>query len=197
MRNVARAVVIAVLSVLAFAGFAVAGHDETVAYQAWLADPFSGMPRRGNVPVRIRIDRFTTDEEARRLADLVSARGPRALKPALAELEVGRLSIGDRYMMPISYARRIQDDRGEHLILIAQRSVSFREIFRSARTKDYPYTAIQLDLDAGGHGSGELIAAAKFLPRQDGTVDLDTLQFIASRLMSVRTVDVRQEAKRR
>jgi hypothetical protein len=177
-------------SLLALSGAAAAAPDDTVSYQGWLADPFSGMPRR-SLPVRIWIDRLTSDADAQRLADLVSARGPRALRPALEELEVGRLSIGDRYRMPISYARRFRDERGEHLILIAQRSISFREVFRHSRTKDYPYTAIQLDLDEDGRGSGELIAAARFLPRPDGTVDLDTLQFVASRLMSVREVGER------
>jgi len=188
MSRVSRVAAVLLFAV-ALAGVAAAVPDQTLSYQGWLVDPFSRLPRTASLAVTIRIDRLTSDDDAKRLADLVSARGPRALGPALEELEVGRLSIGDRYMMPISYARRVRHDDGEHLILIAQRAISFREIFRSSRSKDYPYTAIELDLDETGRGSGELIAAARFLPRQDGTVDIDTLQFIAARLMSVRQVE--------
>ncbi|HLF57373.1 MAG TPA: hypothetical protein VI942_11060 [Thermoanaerobaculia bacterium] len=188
MSRVSRVAAVLLFAV-ALAGVAAAVPDQTLSYQGWLVDPFSRLPRAGSLAVTIRIDRLTSDDDAKRLADLVSARGPRALGPALEELEVGRLSIGDRYMMPISYARRVRHNDGEHLILIAQRAISFREIFRSSRSKDYPYTAIELDLDETGRGSGELIAAARFLPRQDGTVDIDTLQFIAARLMSVRQVE--------
>jgi hypothetical protein len=164
-------------------------------YQAWLVDPTSAVPRRGGVPVRIWVERFTPDSEASRLAEVVDQRGEQALKEALAEQELGRLSVGDRYVVPISYARRYVDERGEHLLLVAQRAISFREVFRGWRSKDYPYTAIQLDLREDGSGSGEVIAAAKFLPREDGTFDIDTLQAISSRLVSVRRVE--QSAEQR
>lgn len=161
---------------------------EAVAFTATLADLGGRASRQGTLPVKIWVDRLTSDEEAAGLADLVRAEGAPALERALFGATVGRLQIGDRLGYPIAFARRFVDEQGEHLLLIAQRPISFREIFRGTRSHDYPFTVVELDLDAHGRGSGEVLSAARVLTHEDGGVEIRNLEVVAARLLAVKPV---------
>ena len=156
-----------------------------VSFVGTLANLGDHLPRRSTQAVKIWIDRLTTDAEAATLAERVRAKGPDALEQALFGATVGRLQIGDRLGYPIAFARRFADADGEHLLLIAQRPISFREIFRNTRSRDYPYTVVELDLDASGHGSGEVLSAARVRTLANGEVELQNLEFLTARLLAV------------
>jgi len=159
---------------------------QALTFTATLADLEGRPPRQGTLPVKIWVDRFTTDAEATALADLVRAQGPKALESALFDTTVGRLQIGDRLGYPIAYARGFADESGSHLLLVAQRPISFREYFRGTRSRDYPFTVVVLDLDAAGKGSGEVLSAARVFTHEDGGVELRNLEFVTARLLAVK-----------
>ena len=108
-----------------------------------------------------------------------------ALEEALGEDTVGRVQIGERTSDRLAYARRFADDEGEHLILVSRRPIAFGEFFRSARSVDYLFTVIQLDLDRDGRGSGEVLTAARFRLHDDGEIELENFDFVAARLLAV------------
>ncbi len=142
-------------------------------------------PRQTTVPVKIWVERLTSDAEAEHFAEVVRARGPIALEHALFEDSVGRLQIGDRLAIPIAFARRYSDAGGDHLLLIAQRRVAFQETFRNTRSSDYPYTVFEIDLDASGRGSGEVLAAARIYAHAGGEVEIRNLDVVAARLLGI------------
>jgi hypothetical protein len=151
-----------------------------------LVDFGSLLPRRTTQPVRIWIERLTTDEEAAHLSDLAKTRGVDAIERALEEDSVGRLQIGDRLSFPIAFARRFATGEGDqHYLLIAQRPISFREVFGHSRTRDYPYTVVELDVDADGRGSGEVLSLARLRLEKNGEIELENFDFVAARLMRV------------
>lgn len=159
-----------------------------VSFVGTLADLGDRLPRQTTQPVKIWIDRLTSDSEAEHLSEVVRAKGQNALEQALFEDSVGRLQIGDRLGYPIAFARRFVDADGEHLLLIAQRPISFREIFRNTRSRDYPFTVVELDLDVSGHGSGEVLSAARIRTRRNGEIELLNLDVRAGRLLAVAPV---------
>lgn len=160
-----------------------------MAYQVALTGTMARLdgvwPRQTTVPVKIWVERLTSDAEAEQLGRLVRTHGPLALEHALVEDSVGRLQIGDRLAIPIAFARRYSDAGGDHLLLIAQRRVAFQEIFRNTRSSDYPYTVSEIDLDASGRGSGEVLTAARIYAHAGGEVEIRNLDTVAARLLGI------------
>ena len=156
-----------------------------VALTGTLAQIDGRWPRQTTLPVKIWVDRLSSDAEAEHLGDVARAKGEIALQNALTEDSVGRIQIGDRLAVPIAFARRYSDGDGEHLLLIAQRRVAFGEIFRNTRSSDYPYTVFEIDLDPTGHGGGDVLAAARIYAHRDGQVEIRNLDIVPTRLLGV------------
>ncbi len=157
-------------------------------YLATLVDTVHVLPFAASVPIRIRLDRFTTDRQAEHLAAVARSKGEIALRTALGHEFLGNLEVNGRIADPIAYARTFHDAQGTHVLLIAQRPLSMREIFAGWPTADYPFTVLQLDLRSDGTGSGSLIAAARIRPRKSGEIELLDFNFIPSRLFQVKTL---------
>lgn len=163
-----------------------AGEKPAQRITAQLVNPGSIRPRLDTRPVTVWIERYTTESEAERFDALLRQKGARAFENALAEDAVGRLQVGDRLSYPIGFAWRTEDDSGEHLVLIAQRPIDFREIFSGSRSRNYPFTVVQLDLDAEGEGTGEIVLAGKISATKNGQVEILDLDFSTARLLQVR-----------
>lgn len=156
-----------------------------VALTGTLAQIDGHWPRQTTLPVKIWVERLSSDDEAEHLGQLVRTKGPVALQNALTEDEVGRIQIGDRLAVPIVFARRVSDQNGDHLLLVAERRVAFEEIFRNTRSSDYPYTVFEIDLDPSGHGSGDVLAAARIYAHRGGEVEIRNLDIVPTRLLAV------------
>lgn len=163
-----------------------AGEKPAQRITAQLVNPGSIRPRLDTRPVTVWIERYTTESEAERFDALLRQKGARAFENALAEDAVGRLQVGDRLSYSIGFAWRTEDDSGEHLVLIAQRPIDFREIFSGSRSRNYPFTVVQLDLDAEGEGTGEIVLAGKISATKNGQVEILDLDFSTARLLQVR-----------
>lgn len=157
-------------------------------YLATLVDSGHSLPRATSLPIRVRLDRFTADERVDDLVRLARRRGELALRRELQTESVGRLEIDGHLGVPIAYARRIEDADGAHLLLIAERSLSRRELFGQRTSARYPLIVVEIDLRPDGSGSGGFFAAARIFPRRDGEIELDGLNPLPARLMAVRTV---------
>jgi hypothetical protein len=156
-------------------------------YHATLIDTSPVLRRSSTAPIRIRLDRLTTDFEVRALSN-AARRGPAAFREVFFTRAIGRIDIDGRLGDPIYYARRYSDAKGEHLIVVAQRSIDAREHFANRRSVAYPYTVVELDLDAEGQ-MGSYTFAARLEPQRDGTIDYRSLAFVPGRLMAVRQLN--------
>ena len=153
-------------------------------YLATLIDTSTVLRRQSTAPIQIRLDRLTTDAEVGALAS-AARQGPAAFREVFFTRAIGRIDIDGRLGDPIYYARRYSDERGEHMIVVAQRFVSAQEHFANRRSVDYPYTVLELDFDADG-AMGSYTFAARLEPRRDGTIVYKSLAFVPARLMAVR-----------
>lgn len=108
-----------------------------------------------------RINRYTTDEEVQKFAELVKEKGTAALRRALEKEDVGQISPRGRVGNQIAVARKRQVGSDTVITLITARNMPFVELYRSGRSTDYPFGFMQVKLNAKGEGMGQIMAAAK------------------------------------
>ena len=183
---IAAAVLVLSGGVAAFAAAEPAAVDTV--YLATVVDSSHVLPHSVSVPIRVRLDRLTADDRVAELVQVAQRQGESALQRSLQRESVGRLEINGRLGDPIAYARRIEDADGAHLLLIAERSISLREIFGNRRSVDYPFTVVEIDLAPDGAGGGLFYGAARLRPRRDGEIELDGLSLMPARLLGVKAV---------
>src|SRR6185312_3656157 len=87
---------------------------------------------------------------------------------------------------PVAAARSKPDAGGGRVIrLMIDRPLSSREEANSLRSADYPFSYVELHLDAGGKGDGMFIAAAKVTLDVNNTVDIESLGVQPFKLLDV------------
>ena len=132
-------------------------------------------PKAGMVD--ITLERLTTPEERDNLIAAFVEGGQDKLLPALQKVRprVGFIRSPNSLGYDLQYAWRIVNSDGTSRIIIAtDRPVSFFEASRNTRTMDYPFTIIEMRLDAKGEGEGRLAAGTKISKSRDGkTIELE------------------------
>ena len=113
------------------------------------------------VQVTIDIDDYTTDEERLQLAQALIEGGSDALRKAMNKMKKGRVSVVGRTGTKVNYIRAWPTANGRRIIMATERPMTFFELRRGTRSRNYEFGFIELLLDEKGRGSGVLIAAAK------------------------------------
>ncbi|HEV7509862.1 MAG TPA: hypothetical protein VGS07_33625 [Thermoanaerobaculia bacterium] len=140
----------------------------------------------GTAPVVIHIDHYSSDQEIANLKGILASKGPDGLRDALWDLEAGYIRVKGGLGYPVAAARSKPDAGGGRVIrLMIDRPLSFREEANSLRSADYPFSYVELHLDAGGKGDGKFIAAAKVTLDANNTVDIESLGVQPFKLLDV------------
>ena len=159
------------------------------AYQGTVAGLTHRLPRLMSSSIKVRINRFSTEDETQTISSLLEKKTPEALQNWLGDRLLGTVQIGETLPQPIAAAWSFEDDAGRHLVIVVPRPISIREVFQNRRSVDYPYTVAQLDLEADGHGSGELNAAARLRVAIDGSIEFNPLGVIPLRILNLRPLE--------
>jgi hypothetical protein len=109
----------------------------------------------------LRVAQYTTDEELQNFAQLLKDEGTDALRRALEKEDKGRINPVGSTGNQIAVARKRQQGSETIITIVTARTMSFAELYRSARTTGYPFGYLQVKLDATGKGTGQIMAAAK------------------------------------
>ncbi len=122
----------------------------------------TGGPAGGkSISFQFRITQYTTDDEVRRLAELVKEKGTDALRRELEKLDAGRIRPVTTTGTAIAVARKRQVGPDTLITIVTARDMPFLELYRSPRTTDYPFGFLQVKLNEKGEGTGQIMAAAK------------------------------------
>ena len=166
----ALSVVTAVL-LLAPATVPVRAQQEALEIDAFAIN-MSNIATGANARVDIRIDSWSTAEEREQLIMTMIEKGSGALLKALQKAPVkGRfriptarppdphhLSLG----LDIRYAWQVpRPDGGKRIVLALDRYIGFAEARNQPRSIDYPFSLIQIQVDAAGKGEGKMAVATK------------------------------------
>jgi hypothetical protein len=166
------------------AGFLLAGPAQAQEKKAEKPKPYrftafavnmNSGPKAGMVD--IVIERPTTDEERAGLIAAFAEGGQDALLKALQKVKprVGYIRTPNSLGYDLQYAYRFVNSDGTSRIVIGtDRPINFWEASRQPRTMDYPFTIIEMRLDAKGEGEGRMAAGTKISKSKDGkTIELE------------------------
>jgi hypothetical protein len=138
--------------------------------------------------VDIAITRWSTDEERRTLASALTEKGPDAFLEALQKTKpVGTLRTPDSLGYDLHYAHEVAIPGGGRRILIGtDRPIGFWESRNRPRSIDYPFTIIEMRLDAQGKGQGKMTVATKVTVKGD-VVELENYTSEPVRLNEIKS----------
>jgi hypothetical protein len=125
-----------------------------------------------NAVIDLRITRWSTPEERERLITIAVEQDQDALLRALQKMpNHGRISIpgwtgpdphNARLGWTLHYAMAAPgEDGGLRIGIATDRYIGFWEARNRPRTIDYPFTLIEMRLDANGRGTGKMAVATK------------------------------------
>jgi len=101
---------------------------------------------------------------------------------------VGYMRLPNTLGYDLHYARKHPgEDGGEQIIILTDRRVGFWEARDQPRTMDYPFTLIDVRVNAKGEGEGKLSVATKIAyNNKKNTVELENYASEPVRLQNVR-----------
>jgi hypothetical protein len=139
-------------------------------------------------PFTLRITGQTSDAEARRLIDVLQERGQDGLLRAINDEDLGNVSLGNRIGPRINMVRMETVDGKLRVRVIFERWMTFAELRGGYRSRDYPFSYMEMFIDPRtGRGDGTFIAAAKIRFRKErNEVEIEDFGTFPGRLMGVR-----------
>jgi hypothetical protein len=134
-----------------------------------LAVNMSNVGRTGAGTIEIAVDRWSTDADRDRLLTVLMERGADKLLDVLRDMRrIGYIRSPNSLGYDLHFARRTPlADGGERVVLATDRPIGFWEAVNRPRSIDYPFTLIELHLNADGEGEGKLSIAAKITADKD------------------------------
>jgi hypothetical protein len=139
--------------------------------------------------VEILVNRWSTDAERDRLMAITFDNAPEKLLDALQHLPpVGYIRTPDTIGWDLRFARQTpQPDGGSRVVLATDRRIGFWEASNQPRSIDYPFTVIELRLNADGEGEGKMSIATKIIAdRENNVITLENYETQPVMLKSVK-----------
>jgi hypothetical protein len=159
-QNRQRSVVIALLMI--FSASVGARFDSEERFTAFAVSMTNGATGRSS-HLEVVVDRWSTAADRDALAIAFDEQGPASVLKMLQEQpRIGFVRVAGRLGNDIPFARQVlHSDGSRRIVIITARRLSFSEVNRDGPTVDYPYTVIELHLDAAGAGAGTMSVGAK------------------------------------
>jgi hypothetical protein len=146
-------------------------------------------PRLVSHTVDIDIRRWTTDAQRDQLLETLRQKGENGLLNALQDQpRVGSIRTPDTLAYDLRYAREEPwGDGGRRIVLVTDRPIGFWEAASQSRMLDYPFTLIEMHLNADGTGEGKMSLATKI------TITGDTLTLENWNATPVQLTSIKEE----
>lgn len=124
----------------------------------------SGVGRGGAQTLQIVIERWSTDEERKRLIETLVEKGSDKLLDALEDIKprAGFIRTARSLGWDITFAREQElPGGGRRIVFGTDRPIGFYEMRNNSRSADYEFMLCEIRLGADGKGEGKLATAAK------------------------------------
>jgi hypothetical protein len=132
-----------------------------------------------NVPIKMRIYRYSTPEEREVLVQAFKKGQNQGLVKALEKMKsVGQISLPGTVGYSIAFIREIPTPTGRKIRFVTNRLIRFGEARNSTRSMDYNLTAGEIDINTSDKKktSGTLLPAAQFIINEDGELQFELYQ---------------------
>lgn len=137
-------------------------------------------------PFRLRIDRYTSADEAQRLNTALQQGGEDELMRVLTGMEAGRIIIGNGVGLPANAIIATPQGAGSvKLTVLYQRNIPIFELRYGTRSSDYRFGFAELYLNSRGSNQGTLIPAARVRLKDGNTWEVEDFGEFPARLMGL------------
>ena len=146
----------------------------------------TGVPGGSSAAFELHIFGYTDDAELARLTKLQTDKGETALQDALFDHEMGYVRIDHALGYPVGLVRSVPNPKGGRAIVaVMDRPLQLFEIWEGLRSRDYPMSVIELNVDTTGTGTGQLHPVAK-VNLINGHIDVDSLSPFPFKILNVK-----------
>ena len=186
---------IAGLAVVAAAAISISSSAQTMGTPERFTANAVNMNRGASGNIEIVVNRWSSDADRDRLMSVLLEKGADKLLDVLQDLpRMGSFRSPSSVGWDIHFARRMPlPDGGERVVLVTDRRIGFWEASHQPRSIDYPFTVIELRLNADGEGEGKLSVATKIIPdRENNIVTLENYDIQPVLLKNVKAERVSQ-----
>ena len=138
--------------------------------------------------IEISVNRWSTPSERETLTSALFKEGSDELLDKLRDMRpVGRIYTSGSIGYELRFAEEVKlPDGGRRIVLATDRPMSFWELANKTRSADYPFTWVQLNLNADGTGKGELAVRARvYGDRPNRPIEVETFDIYPIRLQAV------------
>jgi hypothetical protein len=144
-------------------------HEGVERFTAFAVDLGAPAAARRSSIVQITIDRWSTDEERKKLVASLLEGGESKLLDALqSSPTVGTIRTPDSVASYLHYAHQtVAADGSRHVFIATDRLIRFWESYFQTRSVHYPFMLIELQLDKNGRGEGRILSASKITARPE------------------------------
>jgi hypothetical protein len=160
------------LPVLAVLALALGAHAQTSGQPERFTAMAVNMDTGRNQTVEIVVNRWSTEKERDKLLSTLMDKGPEKLLDVLQDApKVGYIRSLSSIGWDLHYARRApMPEGGERVVIATDRPVSFWEASNQPRSIDYPFTVIEMHLNAEGEGDGTTSVATKITADKENKI---------------------------
>jgi hypothetical protein len=170
--TIRRAAVAGALIATALFAVALVGHAQTMGQPERFTAAAINMDRGRSGTVEIVVNRWATDAERQKLVETALEKGSDKLLDTLQHMpRVGYIRTPDSIGWDLHYAYHSPlPDGGERVVIATDRPISFWEATNQPRSIDYPFTVIEMHVNANGEGEGKMSIATKISADKDNKI---------------------------
>jgi len=139
------------------------------------------------MPLTLVANRFTSVEEAQRLAGVLAEGGQGALLSALAGRSDGKLRLG-ALELPVALVVAEAKGRGYRYLFLTPRRIRVEENTFGEESLDYPFGIAVFEVDGFGRGSGSVHVAAALAIDAAGHIEIEDFDGADGTLEDLRTL---------
>jgi len=134
-----------------------------------------GSPGSGIVRLRMTVERWTTNEDRKKMIEALKSGGTPALVSVMEKMNAGYLQVENNLRWPIRTAAIWKDGDTYRIRIATNRPIYWGEVHESTRSLDYPFGIIELALPPEGKGEGALNAATQAGFDDQGRIEVKSL----------------------
>jgi hypothetical protein len=117
---------------------------------------------QGNIPVIITIRSYSSNQEVGQLVNILRSQGSDGLLDAVRKLDSkGNFAPAQRMTQELKLIRSVPTTSGRQVRIVTDRPIGFLEGMVGARTLNYQFGIIVMNLDERGKGDGQMVVAAR------------------------------------
>jgi hypothetical protein len=176
MRRLLSAVVLGILACLLPSPGAAQDAQPTIPAQyAATALGQAGSAAGKSFGVKVYVDGITSNAQIQELLGTLKHKGQTGLVSAMEDMkDVGRVAPDNSVGTGMRVVQiRAGKDGGEHIVLVANRPITFAELYQGTRSRDYPFAIVVLDVDKDGKGTGLLAPLCKIRFNKSGQLEIE------------------------